>query len=89
MQEGQNQTHPERTVAAPGPDQPPAAVGTPGNPLPLTDARMMRALAHPARIAIWQHLGLDGPAARRVQVTVDLTPWFPPPAEQENADEPE
>ncbi len=22
----------------------------------------MRALAHPARIAIWQHLGLDGPA---------------------------
>jgi hypothetical protein len=29
------------------------------------------------------------PGARRVQVTVDLTPWFPPPAEQENADEPE
>jgi hypothetical protein len=23
---------------------------------------MMRALAHPARIAIWQHLGLEGPA---------------------------
>jgi predicted ArsR family transcriptional regulator len=23
---------------------------------------MMRALAHPARMAIWQHLGLDGPA---------------------------
>lgn len=62
MQEGHNQTHPERTVATPGPDQPPAAVGTPGNPLRLTDARMMRALAHPARIAIWQHLGLDGPA---------------------------
>jgi len=43
-------------------NQPPAAVGTPGNPLRLTDARMMRALAHPARIAIWQFLGLDGPA---------------------------
>jgi predicted ArsR family transcriptional regulator len=62
VQEGQNQAHPERTVATPGPNQPPAAVGTPGNPLRLTDARMMRALAHPARIAIWQHLGLDGPA---------------------------
>jgi DNA-binding transcriptional ArsR family regulator len=62
MKEGQDQAHPERTGAAPGPDQPPAAVGTPGNPLRLTDARMMRALAHPARIAIWQFLGLDGPA---------------------------
>ncbi len=62
MQEGHSRTHPERTVATPGPNQPPAAVGTPGNPLRLTDARMMRALAHPARIAIWQHLGLDGPA---------------------------
>lgn len=61
-QKGQNQAHPERTVAAAGPEQPPAAVGTPGNPLRLTDARMMRALAHPARIAIWQFLGLDGPA---------------------------
>jgi DNA-binding transcriptional ArsR family regulator len=43
-------------------DQPPAAVGTPGNPMRMTDARMMRALAHPARIAIWVFLGLDGPA---------------------------
>jgi predicted ArsR family transcriptional regulator len=34
----------------------------PGNPLKLTDPRMMRALAHPARIAIWTHLGLHGPA---------------------------
>lgn len=34
----------------------------PGNPLRLTDPRMMRALAHPARIAIWTHLGLEGPA---------------------------
>lgn len=34
----------------------------PGNPITLTDPRMMRALAHPARIAIWLHLGLRGPA---------------------------
>jgi len=34
----------------------------PGNPLKLTDPRAMRALAHPARIAIWAHLGLRGPA---------------------------
>jgi DNA-binding transcriptional ArsR family regulator len=36
--------------------------GTPEHPLRLTDPRMMRALAHPARIAILQHLGLDGPS---------------------------
>lgn len=36
--------------------------GTPGNPVTLTDPRAMRALAHPARIAIWTHLGLGGPA---------------------------
>ena len=36
--------------------------GMPGNPVELTDPRMMRALAHPARIAIWTHLGLHGPA---------------------------
>lgn len=42
--------------------QPPVAAGTPGNPLRLTDPRMMRALAHPARMAIWQFLGLEGPA---------------------------
>ena len=40
----------------------PAAAGTPGNPLLLTNPRMMRALAHPARMVIWQHLGLEGPA---------------------------
>ena len=34
----------------------------PGNPVELTDPKMMRALAHPARIAIWTHLGLHGPA---------------------------
>src|SRR5437588_136488 len=36
--------------------------GMPGNPVELTDPRMMRALAHPGRIAIWTHLGLHGPA---------------------------
>ena len=36
--------------------------GTPGNPVELTDPRMMRALAHQARIAIWTHLGMHGPA---------------------------
>jgi hypothetical protein len=34
----------------------------PGNPVRLTDPRMMRALAHPARIAIWTHIGLRGSA---------------------------
>lgn len=43
------------------PAQPPAP-GTPGNPFRITDPRMMRAMAHPARIAIWHYLGLDGPA---------------------------
>jgi DNA-binding transcriptional ArsR family regulator len=31
-------------------------------PLEITDPRMLRALAHPARIAILEHLALDGPA---------------------------
>ncbi len=31
-------------------------------PAEITDPRALRALAHPARIEIWQHLGLDGPA---------------------------
>jgi Helix-turn-helix domain len=34
----------------------------PGTSIRLTDPETMRALAHPARIAIWQHLLLDGPA---------------------------
>jgi DNA-binding transcriptional ArsR family regulator len=39
-----------------------AEPGTPGNPVELTDPKTMRALAHPARIAIWTHLGLRGAA---------------------------
>ncbi|HEY3879513.1 MAG TPA: helix-turn-helix domain-containing protein [Trebonia sp.] len=49
--------------------------GTPGNPLPLTDARTMRALAHPARMAIYWHIGLDGPAtATECAAVVGLSP---------------
>jgi DNA-binding transcriptional ArsR family regulator len=39
-----------------------AEPGTPDNPLRLDNPRMMRALAHPARIKILQRLALDGPA---------------------------
>jgi predicted ArsR family transcriptional regulator len=39
-----------------------AEAGMPGNPVRLTDPKMMRALAHPARIAIWMHIGLRGSA---------------------------
>jgi predicted transcriptional regulator len=39
-----------------------AEPGTLANPVKLTDPKMMRALAHPARIAIWTHIGLRGPA---------------------------
>ncbi len=39
-----------------------AAPGTPRNPVKITDPRAMRALAHPARIAIMEHLALEGPA---------------------------
>ena len=35
---------------------------SPANLFELTDPKMMRALAHQARIAIWTHLGLNGPA---------------------------
>jgi hypothetical protein len=34
--------------------------GEPANPLPLTDADAMRALAHPARIGLMVHLALEG-----------------------------
>ena len=37
-------------------------LGMPGNPIKLTDPKMMRALAHPARFAILTHLALHGPA---------------------------
>ncbi|MFZ0049888.1 MAG: helix-turn-helix domain-containing protein [Streptosporangiaceae bacterium] len=43
------------------PEADPAA-GLPGKSIRLTDPETMRALAHPARIALWQHLLLEGPA---------------------------
>jgi predicted ArsR family transcriptional regulator len=53
----------------------PAAAGSPGNPLLLTDPRVMRALAHPARMEIWQHIGLEGPAtATECAEVVGLSP---------------
>lgn len=58
----EEQQHSERARLTPGTATPPAAPGTPGNPFSLSDPRMMRALAHPARMVIWQHLGLEGPA---------------------------
>jgi DNA-binding transcriptional ArsR family regulator len=57
-----NQEDSERGRLTPDGDPPAVPAGTPGNPLTLTDPRMMRALAHPARMAIYWHLGLDGPA---------------------------
>lgn len=49
--------------------------GTPGNPVRLTDPRMMRGLAHPARIAILEHLVLDGPmTATQCADLVGLSP---------------
>jgi DNA-binding transcriptional ArsR family regulator len=62
-------------VPADQPHPPAATPGTPGNPLRLDNPRMMRALAHPARIAILQHLGLDGPAtATECAAVVGLSP---------------
>lgn len=49
-------------TASPSGDEASAAPGTPGNPVKITDPRAMRALAHPARLAIMEHLGLEGPA---------------------------
>lgn len=55
--------------------EPGAPRGMPGNPLTLTDPGMMRALAHPARLAILFQLGLDGPAtATECASVTDLSP---------------
>jgi predicted ArsR family transcriptional regulator len=56
-------------------DAEPSPAGSPGNPLLLTDPRVMRALAHPARIEIWQHISLEGPAtATECAAVVGLSP---------------
>lgn len=44
------------------PDSPKPTPRRPDAPVEITDPRALRALAHPARIAILQHLVLDGPA---------------------------
>jgi predicted ArsR family transcriptional regulator len=51
------------------------ARGLPRAAVQLTDPDTMRALAHPARIALWQHLGLEGPAtATECAPVVGLSP---------------
>jgi DNA-binding transcriptional ArsR family regulator len=62
-------------TASETPADPPHPPGTPENPLRLDNPRMMRALAHPARIAMLQHLALDGPAtATECAAVVGLSP---------------
>ena len=47
----------------------------PGKSIRLTDPETMRALAHPARIALWQHLLLEGPATATESAPVaELSP---------------
>ena len=49
--------------------------GIPGKSIKLTDPETMRALAHPARIALWQHLMLEGPAtATECAPVAELSP---------------
>lgn len=52
----------EPNPEAGGPGPAPGKPGSTENPLKITDPRAMRALAHPARIAILQHLVIEGPA---------------------------
>lgn len=55
--------NPARAAAAESESRKPAAAsGTAENLFKITDPRAMRALAHPARIAILEHLMIDGPA---------------------------
>lgn len=42
----------------------------PGNPVRVTDPRMLRALTHPARIAILTHLASEGPATATERASV-------------------
>lgn len=59
---GRAQSAAGKPESAAGKPESDAEPGMPGNPITLTDPKMMRALAHPARIAIWTHIGLRGPA---------------------------
>lgn len=53
---------PHDPLSQAGPPRPAPPTGTPGNPVQVTDPRMLRALAHPARLAILEFLVIDGPA---------------------------
>ncbi len=67
--------HPERGGPALPAQVSPPAPGTVGNPVQITDPRTLRALAHPARMEIWQFLGLEGPAtATECADVVGLSP---------------
>ena len=57
--------------AGPGVEQPAA----PGQPAPIRDAAVMRAMAHPARLALLEHLRNSGPAtATECAGVVGLSP---------------
>jgi DNA-binding transcriptional ArsR family regulator len=67
---------PEPTGAArPAAGAAPADRGPGSGPVEVTDAARMRALAHPARLAIIEHLAASGPAtATECAAVVDLSP---------------
>ncbi|MDR2984686.1 MAG: helix-turn-helix domain-containing protein, partial [Nocardiopsaceae bacterium] len=56
------QAEPASADPATDPAEGGAEPGSPENPLEISDPRALRALAHPGRLAILQHLVLDGPA---------------------------
>jgi len=71
------ETHddPERSGPTPPADPSPPAPGAFTSPVQITDPRTLRALAHPARMEIWQFLGLEGPAtATECAEVVGLSP---------------
>jgi len=68
---GPQPREPERA----GPERAGPEPGSLENPVEITDPRALRALAHPARLAILQYLGLDGPAtATECAEVVGLSP---------------
>jgi len=66
---------PDPGEAEPRPKPGKTAPGAPENAIEVTDPRAMRALSHPARIAILQRLVIDGPAtATECAETAMLSP---------------
>src|ERR1700722_11726543 len=62
-------------TAPPGPGAGPAGQDAAGRDAPLRDVVVMRALAHPARLALLEHLGDGGPAtATECAEVVGLSP---------------